>query len=124
MDNNLSTFQRMYDTPESVNISKVAPGSNITKVVNTEVNTSRSNASMLVSTLSATLVFAGSTMILAGAGMLISDWIYYYHTMGICMIIGFSLWTVASLVSFIGTIGRDNKIRNYYTWVNLFTSVI
>jgi hypothetical protein len=78
----------------------------------------------IVTAVGAFLIFAGAACVLSGSALLLRDWSYYYNTIGILLLIGFSAWTGASIFNFIGSFRSGNSPQDRYIWINLVSSVI
>jgi len=114
--------EKVYDAPGSVSVTEVQP---VARVVEYEIGGDKITRTMhFITSLSAIFIFAGSAMVLAGAGMLLRNWRDYYTTIGVVMTIGFSLWVLASLFSFVGSFRRNNELKDRYIWSNLISNVM
>jgi len=78
----------------------------------------------IVTAAAAALVFTGAGLILSGSALLLKNWSYYYDTIGILMLIGFSSWAAASVMSFIGSFRKGNDAKDRYIWINMASSVM
>jgi hypothetical protein len=78
----------------------------------------------MVTAVAASLIFAGAGLVLSGSALMMRDWSYYYDTIGILLLIGFSCWGAASIFSFIGSFRKGNDPKDRYIWINMASSVM
>jgi hypothetical protein len=119
---NANINAKVYDAPGAVSIDTIQP---VTHVTEYETGSDKvTHAMHIVTGVAATMIFAGAGCVLAGSSLLLKDWSYYYNTIGILFLIGFSAWTLGSLFSFIGSFRSNNNTADRYIWTNIFSSIM